>query len=82
VYEVQRPVLELRDRSCLPGCTAHHPLPRIDKYELNAIQVEDIAYNKDKTEESLRMVLGESEYIELRIKPAITVSRRVDLQFK
>jgi hypothetical protein len=50
-------------------------------YQLNATQVEDVAYNSDSTGESLRIVLSESEHIELRMKPAIAVSHSVDQQF-
>jgi hypothetical protein len=52
------------------------------KYELNAIQVDDVAYNNDNTGESLRIVLSESEHIQVRMKPAITLAHSADLQPK
>ena len=50
------------------------------KYELNATQIKDVAYTKDSTGESLRIVLSDSEWIEVRMKPIVTVSHSVDHQ--
>ena len=52
------------------------------KYELNATQIEDVAYIKDSTGESLRIVLGDSEHIDVRVKPGISVAHSVDRRFK
>ena len=84
VYEVTRGEISL---SCAI-CPAYRDIRVIlrcagaVKYELNAVQVDDIAYTSDKTGESLRVVLGEHEHLTLRMKPLIEVAHEYSRQFE
>ncbi len=83
VYEVTRGDLSM---TCAI-CPAYRDVRLIVRhgeavsYELNATQVQDLSYTKDASGESLRIATSDSEYIDLRLNPGISIKHTVDHQF-